>query len=335
MGRDFDPFSEDFLSVFKLADNNRYLGDSSVASNELRLKHQKSHADLRKFWPDSVYIDTHCHLDLIYKRYTEKHDFSTLKTAYSESWSPNYGGCITDFCFPDVYMKDETFWDHILFNDDVWAAIGCHPHQANVYNDVVESFITERAKRDKVVAIGELGLDFSSNNNVPVDQQKEALIKQLELAVRLNMPVVLHCRESADGGQQEAADICFETLKTKVPHSHPIHWHCFMSSFEVSKKWSDYFPHLYFGLTPGIYNPTPIQEEFCQKVPLNRLLIETDAPFFLPKHYRTAEFGSLDFDHPGLGALVAIKLAEIRNQDVPEIFAEIFKNTKNLYKIHV
>lgn len=314
--------------------NNNNANDSDSGSSSLDESitklHDANHQKLITNWPKGKFVDTHCHLDLICNRFNFE-DFDVLKYKCKDSWSPNFAGCITDFCFPESYVVDKTnFWDNMLSSEFVWAAIGCHPHQANAYTDDVESFIKTKVSQfpAKVVAIGELGLDYSANNKVDKEIQKKVLERQLDLAQQLNLPLLLHCRD--------AVDDCLEIFKNKVRHDYPIHWHSFMSTLDVAQKWSDYFTKLNFGVTTAVYNVrnNGEQENFYKNCPTHRLLIETDAPYFLPHHYRTKKYGRLEFNHPGIGALVAVKLAEIRNEEVVNVFEEVFRNTTSLYKLN-
>lgn len=277
--------------------------------------------------PDHRFIDTHCHLDFIFNRYNIKADFSKFKKSCYQTWSPNFSGCITDFCFPEYYLNDSSkFYEIILSNDDVWAAVGCHPHQAHLYDDVVENYIKQKSSNGKVVAIGELGLDYSSNNKVDPSTQIICLEKQLRLAVKIGKPLVLHCRD--------AEDDCFDVFKKFVPHDHPIHWHCYSYGSKVAQSWSNYFTRLYFGVTIGVFWAKR-KQEFLKKADLKRLLIETDAPYFLPHYYNKEEYGSLNFTHPGMAGLVAVKLAELKSEDVAYISEHILNNTKDFYNIKV
>lgn len=318
------------LQILRNGQNLQTNNDSDSGSSSGDLTAKNYHRELKQERKGFRYVDTHCHLDLVLNRFNNGPDYKILKAKYESSWSPNYGGCITDFCFPETYMNEKTnLWDTILANEDVWAAVGCHPHAANFYDDVVENFIIEKCRSPKVVAVGELGLDYSANNQVKKDVQKKILERQLNLGVRqLGKPLLLHCRD--------AAEDCFGIFKSKVPSDHPIHFHCFTYSAEVAEEWSNYYSNIYFGITPGIFTPrTSDQENFYRKVPLSRVLIETDAPYFLPAAYRRQMYGSLEFNHPGLGALVAIKLAEIRNETVENVFEQIISNTKKIYRINV
>jgi len=137
--------------------------------------------------------------------------------------------------------------------------------------------------------------------------------------------LLIHCRD--------AEEDCFEIMKEIVPQNYPIHRHCFTGSHMDALMWIDYFPNLKIGLTTGVLEPREYQVELLRDFPLERIIIETDSPYFLPRHCGWREYGGLDRNHPGLGYLVAAKLAEERNMDMEVILTTIRANTKALYGI--
>uniref|UniRef100_A0A915IJY3 PHD-type domain-containing protein n=1 Tax=Romanomermis culicivorax TaxID=13658 RepID=A0A915IJY3_ROMCU len=113
------------------------------------------------------YIDTHCHLDLLFHRtkcLNKCDEYSLddfrMKPEIVRTWSPNFGGCITDFCFPEDNSYSKAL-NSVKKCDDVWTAIGCHPHSADKYTTQLEAQIYQLASDPKVVAVGEMGLDES------------------------------------------------------------------------------------------------------------------------------------------------------------------------------
>lgn len=284
------------------------------------------------------FIDTHCHLDLLFEKYSNEKKKSKIDNfetflqgkKIKSTTSPHFQGCIADFCFPESFLKNNfQLWDSVSKSDKVWLALGCHPHQANLYDDDLEKVIEDRCSNNpKCVAIGELGLDYSQNNQVDHNIQKETLRRQLRLAMKIGKPILLHCRD--------AAEDCFEIFKEVVTQrDYPIHWHCYSDSVAMYKKWATHFTKTFFGVTLVLYAPRKHHWEFWAKCPLDRLLIETDAPYFLPKQYREKEFGHLQQCHPGLGALVALKLAEVKNLDPNVVLDQIWKNTLKIYKLNI
>uniref|UniRef100_A0A0B6Z6Z9 Uncharacterized protein n=1 Tax=Arion vulgaris TaxID=1028688 RepID=A0A0B6Z6Z9_9EUPU len=107
------------------------------------------------------------------------------------------------------------------------------------------------------------------------ETQKAVLRRQLQMALDLQLPLVLHCRD--------AYDDCLIILKEMVPRTWRIHLHCFCGNMEVADIWMDTFPNLYIGLTPVItYRSAYDSINSARHIPLNRLLLETDSPYFVP-----------------------------------------------------
>uniref|UniRef100_A0A915K0J4 Deoxyribonuclease TATDN2 n=1 Tax=Romanomermis culicivorax TaxID=13658 RepID=A0A915K0J4_ROMCU len=272
------------------------------------------------------YVDTHCHLDLLFDRLQFSGSFSEFKMLYSSTWSKFYHSCITSYCFPSSFQQKRDFLENILLNTDVKATIGCHPHQADKYNNDVEDFIISKLSCDKFVAYGECGLDFSPKNCIDHKLQISVLHRQLRIALAFNKPIVLHSRM--------AHDDCFNILKKVVPHNHPIHLHSFTGDVATYLKFVDYFTRLYVGVTPAICSPrNNLLNEFIDVAQIDRLVIETDAPYFLPEKYKMNQFRphGLQASHPGLGSLIVQKIAEIRSIPVDATLDRIFCNTQILY----
>lgn len=120
----------------------------------------------------SEFIDTHCHLDMLYGKLGFRGTFSRFRQLYRNSFSPEFQGCITNFCNPDIMMK-EGLWEGLLAEDMVWGAFGCHPHFAKNYSSVQEHNILMAMRHPKAVAFGEMGLDYSHKNSTNTARQKK------------------------------------------------------------------------------------------------------------------------------------------------------------------
>uniref|UniRef100_A0A3P9H130 TatD DNase domain containing 2 n=1 Tax=Oryzias latipes TaxID=8090 RepID=A0A3P9H130_ORYLA len=281
-----------------------------------------------RLWTGSIrgsqgtFIDTHCHLDMLYGKLGFRGTFSSFRKRYRSSFAPQFGGCIADFCNPAVMVK-EALWEHLLAEDMVWGAFGCHPHFAQSYSNFQENSILTAMRHPKAVAFGEMGLDYSHKNSTDVPQQKKVFERQLRLAVAMQKPVVIHCRD-AD------ADL-LEIMKKCVPRDYKIHRHCFTNSFPVIEPFLTEFPNLYVGFTALItYNKAKEVRNAVRQIPLNRIVLETDAPYFLP---RQVGKNVCRFSHPGMGIHILEELSWLKREDMATVLSTIRKNTTELYGI--
>ncbi len=199
--------------------------------------------------------------------------------------------------------------------DYVYAALGVHPHHADEFSRETIYKLREYAKNKKVVAIGEIGLDYHYDTH-PRALQKQVFGEQLELATELTLPAVLHSREST-------ADM-IDVLK-----AHPGTFgvmHCFSSSVETCKIILDM--GLYIGLGGTLtFKNSKKAVEVCKYAPMDRILVETDCPYLSPVPMR----GKTNFPH--YTQYVVEKIAEIKGIDAKEVENITLENAKELFKI--
>lgn len=115
------------------------------------------------------FIDTHCHLDMLYSKLSFKGTFSKFRKIYSSSFPKEFQGCISDFCDPRTLT--DGLWEDLLQEDLVWGAFGCHPHFARYYSESQERNLLQALRHPKAVAFGEMGLDYSHKCTTPVPEQ--------------------------------------------------------------------------------------------------------------------------------------------------------------------
>uniref|UniRef100_A0A3Q3XN43 Uncharacterized protein n=1 Tax=Mola mola TaxID=94237 RepID=A0A3Q3XN43_MOLML len=268
------------------------------------------------------FIDTHCHLDMLYGKLGFRETFSSFRELYQSSFPPQFRGCITDFCNPRVMVK-EALWEGLLAEDMVWGAFGCHPHFAKDYSNVYERDILMAMRHPKAVAFGEMGLDYSHKNSTSASKQKEVFERQLHLAVAMQKPLVIHCRD--------ADDDLMEIMRKCVPREYKIHRHCFTNSYRVIEPFLAEFPNLYVGFTALItyFRATEARDALCH-VPLDRIVLETDAPYFLPRQVNKAV---CQFSHPGMGIFTLQELSLLKGEDMQTVLATIRDNTTKLYGV--
>jgi TatD DNase family protein len=198
--------------------------------------------------------------------------------------------------------------------EGVWATVGCHPNES-IGKLQLEDY-EELAKHPKAVAIGEVGLDYyRTPEKDKQEKQKETFQRFLELAKKLGKPVIIHCRNAYD----DMPDILKNNSVAGVIHS-------FTGNFELAEKFID--SDFYLGLN-GIITFTGEYDDMIAKLPLDRILLETDAPYLAPEPYRGKR------NEPLYVAEVAKKIARLKGVDYDEIANAAFENTKELFKIHI
>ena len=196
----------------------------------------------------------------------------------------------------------------------VWASAGVHPHDADSLDDAALLAIEEMCRRPKVVALGEIGLDYYYDFS-PRETQRAAFARQLELAKALDMPVIVHSREAA-------ADT-LELMRRYRPRGVV---HCFSGSAELAKIYSDL--GLYIGFTGVVtFEKAKRPLEAAKVAPLRLLLIETDCPYMAPVPYRGKRSDSTMLSH------VVNALAAARGETPEAIAAATWQNAREVYGI--
>ncbi len=199
-------------------------------------------------------------------------------------------------------------------NEDIYALVGIHPHDALTYNDEVETVIEDLLKKDKVVGLGEIGLDYFYDNS-PREKQREVFIKQLELAKKANKPVVIHSR-----------DAFLETFEIIRDYGQGLNgvFHCFSGSADSAMR---VIKELGFFISlggPVTFKNAKQPLEVALRIPLEFLLIETDSPYLAPHPRRGKQ------NEPAYLPYIVDKIVEIRGEEIVEA---TINNTKRLFKI--
>jgi TatD DNase family protein len=188
----------------------------------------------------------------------------------------------------------------------IYAAVGIHPHHANEWKSSYREEILSLSKSPKVVAIGEIGLDYFRNFS-PKKQQLEALQAQLEIATELNLPVIIHNREASSDIIEY---LSLWSKKQKVGNRSSLGvMHAFSADVTVA------FQAIDAGFLVGIAGPITFKKaeglkEVAIKIPFNSILIETDAPYLTPHPYRGKR------NEPAYVVFVAERLSMIKGQDL-------------------
>ena len=220
---------------------------------------------------------------------------------------------VTKFICVGTNVEDsKESYDLALNYENIFSTAGVHPHDSEeVPKDYLDQ-IKELLKNHKVVALGEIGLDYFKNIS---DRkiQKKIFREQLELAQEINKPIVFHNRESDD-------DIL--KILSEYPDVVGVS-HCFSSSYEVAKKLIDM--GFYISFSGNLTFKNSHLPDVAKKLPINSLLVETDSPFLSPVPYRGKT------NEPGRTRFVADYLAQLHNLTINEVADVTTENAKAIF----
>lgn len=252
-------------------------------------------------------IDTHCHLDDT--RYDDDIN-SVIKNALDNK--------VDKIIIPGADINDLPKAAKIAnLNSNIYFAAGVHPYEIDGYD---ESVIRKFAKDPKCVAIGECGLDYFRLPDENIDEykskQKDIFISQIKLAIELNLPLIIHIRDANE-----------DSLKILKEYENKLVGgvlHCFNASpilLELSSKF-------YYGIGGVLtFKNAKKLVEILPKIPLNRLLIETDAPYLTPEPHRGKR------NEPAFTTFVADKMSDILGMSRDEIEDLTTQNAIRLFGI--
>lgn len=252
-------------------------------------------------------FDTHAHYD------DEKFNvdrYDVIQEAHKSgvklilNASTNIASCIESISFTQEF-------------DFVYAAIGIHPHNASDSNDNTLVTLADFAKNPKVVAIGEIGLDYYYDY-CPREIQKYWFAKQIYLAKKLKLPIIVHNRDA----HEDTLDI----IQTEDAASVGGVFHCYSGSVEMAKILLNNNFYISIGGPVTFRNANKILE-VVRFIPNDRILIETDCPYLTPEPHRGKRNDSSYIK------LVAEKIAEIKGVSLEEIANITTENAKRLFRI--
>lgn len=279
------------------------------------------------------YVDCHCHIDYIMQKSGHKQSAGDLRQRMFPD--EQLDGVVHVVCDPAGFSPSLGTWREFVEEDWVLGlAFGMHPHNAKYYDDAAEQRIREClaaaanvssfAKKRKAplkVAWGEIGLDYHYNNSDP-QVQRSVFERQLRCATGLKLPIVVHTRE--------AEEDTYRIMTSTLPVDTKIHVHCFTDSPNFARKMLDHFPNCFFGFTGVItYKSATQAQDAVRTVPIDRLLLETDAPFMIPSNSKKRP----SVAHPGCIPLVAKKVAELKNLNEDDVMNITRANAQRMYGI--
>ena len=250
-------------------------------------------------------IDSHCHLD---------HDplFNNIKEVLDRSKNVGLKKLLT------ICTSNESFENikKILDLDQIiYGTYGIHPHETE-NNKVTKNVIIENIKKhQKIIGIGETGLDFYYNHSHK-DEQIKSFKEHIEASIEVDLPIIVHSRS--------AEHQTFEILNEYKNQKPKVLMHCFTGSYEFFKKMEKL--NSYFSASGIITfsNSTDLQKTFS-KIPNNKLLVETDSPFLAPAPMRGKK------NEPSFIKYTIKRLAELKELDETEMTSITSKNFENLF----
>lgn len=258
-------------------------------------------------------IDTHCHLD--FERYDEDRD--AVITRAREAG-------VRRIVIPAT--KIETIRDTLTVADKfegVFAAVGVHPTSTAPFVSDWIMQIESASQHEKVVAIGEIGLDYYWDKS-PIDVQKTAFVAQLELAKRLELPVIIHNRNAS-----EDVMTILETWASDLPEKlrgRPGVLHSFSAPMEIAQRAVSV--GFYLGFTgPVTFKNAGELREIAAAIPGDRILVETDGPFLTPVPYRGKR------NEPAYIPHIVERLATVRQVTVDEMGRVTTENAVRLFDL--
>lgn len=238
--------------------------------------------------------DSHCHLN--YKGLAERQD-DVLAAARASGVTAMLN-----------IATRESEWDDVLSvaerEPDVWATVGIHPHEADKHPDVDTAKLVERAAHARVVGIGESGLDYYYDHS-DRDRQRASFRSHIAASRETGLPIIVHTRDAED----DTAEILADEMGK---NGYPGVIHCFTASGDFARKALDLGFYISISGIVTFKNARDLQDT-AKWLPIDRLLIETDAPFLAPVPHR---------GKPGEPAFVADTcrfLAALRGEDADEL----------------
>ena len=258
-------------------------------------------------------IDTHCHLNF----HTYHDDRSAVVQRATDAG-------VRRIIIPA--LDSETFHEAIDLSqqyDGIYVSAGFHPNSTANFTKQDIANVRQWASHDKVIAIGEIGLDYHWDKS-PKDRQRQAFEQQLELATELELPVIIHNREASD----DVMDV-LESWVTTLPDSlkdRPGVMHSFSAPPDIAER--ALAIGFYLGFTgPITFKKADDLRAIAKSTPLNRILVETDGPFLTPHPYRGKR------NEPAYVQYMTEKLAELHDISYEAMAQHTTANAERLFKL--
>jgi len=259
-----------------------------------------------------TFVDSHAHLDM--EEFDDDRN-EVIQRAHQD-------GVIAVLCPADLtnQKSTQTTLDLIEKNKNITASAGVHPHQAKLFTPDHTQKIEELAREKKIMAVGEIGLDFFYNHSPPLEQES-AFRHQLAAAQKIGLPVIVHSRNSGMRTAQAVEEEHF--MEGGVLH-------CFTEDWELAKHMLDQNFYISFSGILTFPKADPLRE-VAQKIPLDKILVETDSPFLVPSPYR----GRIKRNEPAYVIETAKVLAELKRVSLGELAEITTRNFETLFKFEI
>ena len=257
-------------------------------------------------------IDTHTHIDMLVGKHEDNAETS-LQDVISEM--NDFG--VKKAIIPAVEVDTQDKVVELANSDEnLFGMIGLFPSEAKTYTEEFEEKMEAIAKNNKkIVAVGEVGLDYYWDKSF-VAEQKEVFIKQIQLAQKLNLPLVVHDRE--------AHRDCFDILKEQDAKN--VLFHCFSGSVEYMRECVKEGWYIALGGVVTFKNAVKMKD-VAREVPLSKLMLETDSPYLTPVPYRGKP------NKPAYVRYVAEEISKIRGIPLEELIDITTENAERFFVI--
>jgi len=272
-----------------------------------------------------MYIDSHAHLEG--NRYDTDRDevLTRAKQSGIEAYLAIGNGDGPDTANCGIQLAEK--YDGNPQYPKIWASVGIHPHEATLANQAADTQLLQWARHPKVIAWGEIGLDYFYDHS-PREVQKAVFRRQMELARTAKLPIIIHCRPSDNS--EDAWDDCLAMIAEHRSAEHLTSsrlggiLHCFTGSVEHARRALDMGFMISFAGNITFPKAQPIRDA-AQMVPLERMLIETDSPYLAPIPHRGQR------NEPAFVKEVARQIADLRGLSAEEIGSRTTQNFYNFF----
>ena len=250
-----------------------------------------------------MFIDTHCHLS--------KEDYEDIDKIIEDNRNNYVDKIIVSGCTRDSILES---LDLSKKYDDVYVTIGYHPSEVSTTTDEDLNLLKKQLKTEKVVGVGEIGLDYHYGKE-DVEDQKKLFIKQLKIADELNLPVVIHSRDATFDTINILKE--FPNLKGDI--------HCFSGSIETARIYVSMGYKLGIGGVVTFKNSN--LPKVVEEIGLNNIILETDSPYLTPEPFRGKQNSSKYLP------LIAEKIADIFDLPIENVAERLQSNTYELFDL--
>lgn len=264
---------------------------------------KKKRRDIPRF--DTPIIETHCHLDYL--------DDEELESTLSRSREVGVEKIITIAVSPDNLDKVMALTRAAPY---VWGTQGIHPHEAEHYNAEVDTRIRQGLQDERILAVGEIGLDYYYDH-ADRSVQRKVFEQQLQIAVDTNLPVVIHTRDA-----DEDTQAILENFSSSLPRKGVIH--SFTSGLPLAQYClGEGFMLGFNGI--ATFNRADNVREVIAATPPDQALLETDAPYLTPVPYRGRP------NAPFYLPFIAEQVAQTMKIEVEELLGQVYRNSQALF----